>query len=236
MSSSFVTTHWSIVLAARDRCSPDSRIALSALCAAYWYPLYAFVRRWGHDADSAQDLTQAFFLQLLEKNSLQAVDQAKGKFRSFLLASVRHFLLNQAKHDHTLKRGGGETIVAFDPTSAEGRYALEPTHDLTAEKLFERRWALTLLDHVLCRLSDQLAQSGKGHVFDKLKSHLLADEGAVRYHETARELHTSEGAIKVMVHRLRKRYRELLREEIARTVENTEQVEEEIRELFAALE
>jgi RNA polymerase sigma-70 factor (ECF subfamily) len=236
MASDFATTHWSVVLAARDGASPQSRAALAALCATYWYPLYAFVRRWGRDAEEPQDLTQGFFLRLLEKDALQLVDRAKGKFRSFLLASFRHFLLNEPDRARAQKRGGGKEPLPIDLTTAEGRYHREPAHDLSPEKLYERRWALTLLDEVLNRLRDEMIRAGKETTYEAVRGHLLAAPGAVPYSQAAQELNMSEGALKVAVHRLRKRYRELLREEIERTVAGPEQVEEEIRDLFRALE
>jgi RNA polymerase sigma-70 factor (ECF subfamily) len=236
MASDFATTHWSVVLAARDGASPQSRAALAALCSTYWYPLYAFVRRWGRDAEAAADLTQDFFVRLLEKDYLQVVDRGKGKFRSFLLASFQHFLLNKHDRARAQKRGGGREVLSIDQASAEQRYGLEPAHDLSAEKLYERRWALTLLDQVLGRLRDEMIQAGKETTYNALRVHLLAETEAVPYRQVAQELNVSEGAVKVAVHRLRKRYRELLRAEIERTVAKTEQVEEEIRDLFTALQ
>lgn len=236
MTPPFATTRWSVVLAARDRQAADAHEALASLCSIYWYPLYAFIRRWGHDAESAQDLTQEFFVRLLDKDFLSAVDRSKGKFRSFLLAAANHFLLNEAKRERAEKRGGGRTIVPLDADAAEGRYVLEPAHELTAEKLFERRWALTLLERVLARLDEEMAQAGKSAAFAKLKTYLLADADAESYRQAAEELGTSESAARVTVHRLRKRYREILRDEIAQTVDGPEQIEDEIRMLFAALE
>jgi RNA polymerase sigma-70 factor (ECF subfamily) len=231
----FATTHWSLVLAARDRAAPESRDALAALCATYWYPLYAFVRRRGHDADQAQDLTQEFFVRLLEKDYLQVVDRDKGKFRAFLLAAFGHFLLNEYDRAKAQKRGGGREFIPLDFEAAEGRYSLEPAHALTPERLFERRWALTLLDQVLARLRAEMVQAGKEQLYENLKVYLMMDTSAESYAGLAEELGQSAGAVKVAVHRLRKRYRALLREEIARTVDGAEQVEEEIRDLFTAL-
>jgi RNA polymerase sigma-70 factor (ECF subfamily) len=231
----FATTHWSVVLAARDRAAPQSREALAALCAAYWYPLYAYIRRRGHDADQAQDLTQEFFARLLEKDYLQVVDRAKGKFRSFLLAACQHFLCNEYDRARARKRGGGRASISLDFQAAEGRYGLEPAHSLTPEKLFERRWALTLLDQVLGRLRDEMIHAGREKLFETLKVVLMGEKASIPYRQLAKELDLSEGSIKVAVHRLRKRYRELLREEIERTLDESVQVEEEIRDLFAAL-
>lgn len=231
----FATTHWSVVLAARDQDAPQSREALAALCASYWYPLYAYIRRRGHAADPAQDLTQEFFARLLEKDYLQVVDRAKGKFRSFLLAACQHFLCNEYDRLKARKRGGGRALLALDFQAAEGLYGQEPAHALTPEKLFERRWALTLLDQVLGRLRDEMSRAGKGKQFEALKSFLMGENKAMPYRRVAEALELSEGAVKVAVHRLRKRYRELLREEIERTLDKSDQVEDEIRDLFAAL-
>jgi RNA polymerase sigma-70 factor (ECF subfamily) len=231
----FATTHWSLVLAARDRAAPQSREALAALCAVYWYPLYAYVRRSGREANQAQDLTQEFFARLLEKDYLQVVDREKGKFRSFLLAALRHFLLNEYDHATARKRGGGRALLSIDARHAEGHYSREPAHVETPEKLFERRWALTLLDQVLTRLREEMAQAGKERLFDGLKAFLTGETRSASHRDLAAKLAMTEGAVKVAVHRLRRRYRELLREEIGRTLDEPGQVEEEIRELFAAL-
>jgi len=231
----FATTHWTVVLHARQPDSPQAHEALERLCQAYWYPLYAFVRRQGHDAHDAQDLTQEFFARLLEKNYLQDVDRAKGRFRSFLLASLKHFLANEWDRRKALKRGGNRTHLPIDSQSAETRYGLEPAHDQSPEKLFERRWALTLLDQVLQRLREEFAAEGKVEQFDHLKVTLTTDRHSVPYAELGARLQLSEGAVKVAVHRLRQRYREVLRAEIAQTVARPEDVEGEIRHLFAAL-
>ena len=162
----FRTTQWSLVLAARDRTAPEARLALQELCEAYWYPLYAFVRRHGHPPEEAQDLTQEFFVRLLEKDFLALADQSRGKFRSFLMAACKHFLANERDRAQALKRGGGRELLPIDARAGESRYAAEPTHDLTAERLFERRWALMLLHHVLGRLRDEFRQAGKGEQFE----------------------------------------------------------------------
>jgi len=230
----FATTNWSVVVAAREGDSVQVREALSTLCSAYWYPLYAYIRRHGHNADEAQDLTQEFFARLLERDFLGTVDRDKGRFRSFLLACCKHFLANERDRTRAQKRGGGQPPVSLDFGTAEDRYSLEPAHNVTADKLFERRWVLTLLDHVLGRLHDEYVSKGKGELFEGLRSFLVGEKGTP-HSRVAVELGMSEGAVKVAVHRLRQRYRELLREEIARTVDNPEQVDEEIRELFVAL-
>jgi len=231
----FATTHWTVVLHARQADSPQAREALERLCQGYWYPLYAFVRRQGHDAHDAQDLTQEFFARLLEKNYLQDVDRAKGRFRSFLLASLKHFLANEWDRRKALKRGGARTHVPIDSQSAETRYGLEPAHDQSPEKLFERRWALTLLDQVLHRLREEFVAEGKAEHFEQLKITLTTDRRSVPYADLGSRLGLSEGAVKVAVHRLRQRYREVLRAEISHTVARPEDVEAEVRHLFAAL-
>jgi RNA polymerase sigma-70 factor (ECF subfamily) len=231
----FATTHWSLVLSARAADTPSAREALAELCRVYWYPLYAYVRRRGHDHDRAQDLTQEFFARLLEKNGLASVDKGRGRFRSFLLAACQHFLANQHDHDNAQKRGGGRHFVPLDLHDAARRYDREPSHEQTPERLFERRWVLALLEQVLARLRGEYEAAGKAALFDRLKGHLSGDAGGPPHAQTAAELQLSEGAVKVAVHRLRKRYRELLRAEIAQTLDDPSEVEDEIRQLFAAL-
>src|SRR6266545_6648204 len=233
--SLFPHTRWSVVLAARDDKNDGSAQALETLCQSYWYPLYAFVRRQGRSPHDAQDLTQGFFARLLEKNYLDDVRRERGKFRSFLLASMKHFLANEWDRARAQKRGGAHPHVPIDTQSAETRYGLEPAHDQTPEKLFERRWALTLLDNVLTRLREEFVASGKAEQFDQLKVALTADKRAVPYAELGARLGMSQGAVKVAVHRLRAHYRQVLRAEIANTVSSPADVEEEIRHLFAAL-
>ncbi len=232
--SHFATTHWSLVLAARDRAEPGAADALASLCALYWYPLYAYVRRRGHGADEAHDLTQEFFTRLLTKDFLAGVDRGKGKFRSFLLAACNHFLANERDRARAKKRGGGRPVLSLDAADAEGRYRAEPAGGLSPEQLFERRWALALLEQVMTRLRGEFEAKGKGRQFERLRGSLVGEKGA-GYRRAADELGLSEGAIKVAVHRLRQRYRELLREEIGRTVGGPEEVDEEVRALFAAL-
>ncbi|HEV3304183.1 MAG TPA: sigma-70 family RNA polymerase sigma factor [Planctomycetaceae bacterium] len=234
-SRQFATTRWSLVLAAGQRSSPQSSVALATLCENYWYPLYAYVRRRGHDADEAQDFTQTFFARLLEKNDLAAADPARGRFRSFLLASLKHFLANEWDRARAVKRGGGRAVLSIDFGTAEERYRAEPSHDLTPEKIFERRWALVLLENVLARLHDESARAGKTDSFDRLKGFLTGEQPAITYGQLAAELNTSEGALKVAVHRLRRRYRELLRAEIEETVADAQEIDQEIRDLFSAL-
>lgn len=231
----FATTHWSVVLTAQRSDSTRAHAALSHLCQTYWYPLYAFVRRQGHGAHDAQDLTQEFFVRLLEKNYLAIVVRERGKFRSFLLASLKHFLANEWNRAQAAKRGGGLVIASLNETDAEGRYQLDPADTVTAEKIFERRWATTLLDQVVSRLRDEYGRAEKAKLYEELKHCLTVESRAVPYAELAVRLNMSEGAVKVAVHRLRARYREVLREEIAQTVSSPEEVEEELRHLFAAL-
>jgi RNA polymerase sigma factor (sigma-70 family) len=228
----FATTHWSMVAAAGGK-SPQARQALAALCETYWYPVYAYFRRQAVRADQAEDMTQDFFTRLLEKDDLAKVDRNKGRFRSFLLAACSHFLANERDRQRTLKRGGKHKVLSLDFRHGEDRLALEPVDDTTPEKLFERRWAMALLDQVLKRLRGEYAAAGKARLFDVLKP--LITSGKSGHEELARRLDTTTGAVKTAGHRLRRRYRELLSEEIARTVADPRQVEDEIRELFAAI-
>ncbi len=231
----FTTTHWSVVLSAQQKGSPQASVALETLCRTYWYPLYAFVRRQGRNPLDAQDLTQEFFARLLEKDYLQAVERERGKFRTFLLMAMKRFLMNEWKQAHAQKRGGGcVTLSLDDGQTAETRYLMETGGSLSAEKLYDRRWAVTLLDRVLERLGREFAAGGKGAVFEQLKGYLMAEKGGVPYAEAAAALGMSEGALKVAVHRLRLRFRELFREEVAHTVSFPSEVDEEIRFLLEA--
>jgi len=234
-SGRFATTHWSLVLAAAGADKALGHDALAKLCQDYWYPLYAFVRRQGHSSHEAEDLTQEFFTRLLEKDYLGDVDRSKGRFRSFLLAAVKHFLSKEWARAKTLKRGGGKTLLRIDAILAEDRYRREPEDNATPEKLFQRRWALSLLDRVLTRLSDEHKTPGKRAVFAQLQGFLTGDRDLLPYAEIAASLDMTEGAVKVAVHRLRGRYRTLLRAEIAQTVADPAEVDDEIRQLFAAL-
>ncbi len=231
----FTATHWSVVLAARDGDSTRARAAMEALCRAYWYPLYAFVRRMGQSPHDAEDSVQGFFALCLEKNYLAAADEAKGRFRSFLLLALKRFLAKERDKSRARKRGGGQKPIALDSLSAEQRYTLEPAEHMSADKLFERRWALTLLEQVLSRLRDEQAAAGRLDAFEQLKEFLLAGGRGTPYQEVATRLEMSEGAVKVAVHRLRQRYRELLEEEIGNTVGSPEEIEEERRYLLAVL-
>jgi len=232
----FPTTHWSVVVCAGRGRSPEASRALSLLCENYWFPLYAFVRRAGYSADDAQDLTQEFFVRLLAKGSLAGADRERGRFRSFLLGAMKHFLANYQRYQGTQKRGGHHRVISLDLPSGEDRYKqIEPVDHLTPERLYEKRWALALLDLVLSRLREEFRVVGKLRQFDILKQFLAAGAANPAYSDIAEQLAMSEGAAKVAVHRLRRRYRKLLREEIAQTVVGPESLEDELRELLAAL-
>ncbi|MGA8658106.1 MAG: sigma-70 family RNA polymerase sigma factor [Chthoniobacterales bacterium] len=226
----FKTTHWSLVLAACDSQAPGSRLALAELCRIYWYPLYAHVRRHGYDADNAQDLTQGFFEHLLEHKSLRHVDSRKGKFRSFLLGSLQKFLMTAQRQDCTIKRGGLCRFISLDKAT-ESRYQLEPADDsgLNAEKIFDARWALALLNELMKRLQESYADEGQK--FDVLKVFLLPTGPAPSYENAAVKLGLSVPAVKTSIHRLRQEYKALLRREVARTVSDPAEVDEEIRYL-----
>jgi RNA polymerase sigma-70 factor (ECF subfamily) len=204
------------------------------LCRTYWYPLYAYIRRAGYQVDDAQDLTQEFFAGLLEKDGLKCADASLGRFRSYLLGTVRHFLSNQRDHARALKRGGNRRQLPMEFKSAEHRYANEPSHQLTPDRLFERRWALTLLDTVLDELRAETS-AGKQRTFERLKANLTCEPDAQAYEQLAAELEMSAGAVKVAVHRFRRRYRELLRGHVAQTVASPDEVDDEIRNLFEAV-
>lgn len=233
-SRSFHTTHWSIVLAAGSPSAPNAGEALAALCESYWYPLYAHIRRSGYPQHQAEDLTQDFFADLLQRKDLHVADRARGKFRSFLLSAVNHFLANARRRARAKKRGGGRPLLSLDFQSAERRLHHEPAHQLTAEKVYERRWAITLLERALARLRDELVARDRLTLFDRLKGQLGGDSSVPLAH-VARELSMSEGAVKVAVHRLRRRCRELLRQEIAETVAQPADIDDELRALLDAV-
>jgi RNA polymerase sigma-70 factor (ECF subfamily) len=222
----FLTTHWSLVLAARGD-SLAATAALERLCQTYWYPLYAFVRRMGHSAHDAEDLVQGFFAVCLEKNYLGTASEAKGRFRSFLLLMLKRYMANEWDKAMRQKRGGGKCRISLDSLSAEQRYALEPSDQSSADRLFERRWAITLLGKVLVLVREEHMASGRLEAFEVLKCCLTGTTPAAPHSELAAQLGISEGAVKVAVHRLRARYRELLEEEIANTVASPDEVEEE---------
>jgi RNA polymerase sigma-70 factor (ECF subfamily) len=230
----FATTHWTVVLSAGHTETTRGRDALAALCETYWYPLYAFVRRQGHSPHDAEDLTQGFFARLLESESLASVSREKGKFRTFLLVALKRFLANEWHRARSQKRGGAAFHLPLQGHTAETRYIAEPVEHLTAEKLFERRWALTLLERVLAHLSHEFDAAEKKELFEKLKPYLMAQKGKISYAEAAIALGMNEGALKVAVHRLRRRFRELFRAEVAQTVARPEEIDDEIRHLLTA--
>jgi DNA-directed RNA polymerase specialized sigma24 family protein len=232
----FPTTRWSRVVLAGD---PDARLAresLAELCSAYWYPLYAYIRRRGYGPEVAQDLTQDFFARLLEKGLLAEADPSRGRFRAFLRTVCACFLANRRDWEHARKRGGGRTTLSIDANKAEGRYALELADGLTPERIFDRSWALTLLGRVLDRLGGEYDEAGKAATFEAIRGMLAGDPDAHSYAAVAARLGTTEGAARVAAHRLRRRYGEMLRHEIASTLAEPAEVDDEIRDLFAALE
>jgi len=227
----------SLIRIAVQGSNDESRQALATLCRLYWYPLYAFVRREGYRPDEAQDLTQAFFTRLLEKKYLRDYERDRGRFRSFLLASLKHFLSNERDRANAQKRGGGASVLSLDAVIQAGelRYSHEPRSEMTPDKLFERQWALTVIDRVIARLQADSDRIGKGALFERMKPFLAGVETSTPYSELAGELNTTEGALKVAVHRLRLRFREILRDEIAQTVAHSDEVQEEIRYLVSIL-
>ena len=231
--SQFPTTRWTLVVAAADPQRKEARSALASLCESYWYPLYAYVRRRGCLPDKAQDLTQEFFIRVLEGRYLDRADPEKGRFRAFILTSLKFFLADEGDRERAQKRGGG-AILPLEFSSGEERYQREPAHDETPERIFERRWALSVLDRVVEKLRDEFVQHGRPEHYERLKVFLLGQSDAP-YAALAREMNTSEGALKVAIHRLRKRYRELFRQEIADTVADPAEVESELRFLAAVL-
>jgi len=229
----FATTHWSVVLAAQDKDSPRSAAALETLCRAYWYPLYAYARRAGHRPADAEDLTQGFFARLLEKDYLKSAAREKGRFRTFLLVALQRFLANEWDRQHAQKRGGFVPMLAIDQALAESRFAAHPSHTLQPDVLFDRQWAMTLLERTLAQLQEEYVATGRATLFEYLQSCLAKEESGLPYAEIAARLNLTEAAVKMAVHRLRGRYREILQAEIAETVSSPEQVEEEIRHLFS---
>jgi DNA-directed RNA polymerase specialized sigma24 family protein len=233
----FPTTRVSLVLAAGEGGTPRSREALATLCGIYWYPIYAYLRRLGYTADAAEDYTQGFFARLLDKNYLRQFERERGRFRSFLLGCLKHFLAHEQHWQRARKRGGGMSPLPLDHVfqDAERRYSREPRDESTPEKIFGRQWAMTLLGRVNARLEQEAASGPKAAHFDRLKALLTGADGELRYAQLAAELGTTEGAVKVAVHRLRQRFRECLREEIAQTLDGTDDIDGEIRYLMAAL-
>jgi RNA polymerase sigma-70 factor (ECF subfamily) len=231
----FATTKWTRVLLARHPESIEAREALGELCQTYWYPLYAFIRRSGYSREDAQDVAQDFFARLLSQEWLAQVDRRKGRFRSFLLVALKHFLANEWDKKRALKRGGGQQFISFDGAGLEARYELEPSHLDSPDRMFERRWAILLLDKALARLEQAHLEEGKTLVFETLRDYLTGDRHSIRYAEVATRLGVTLGALKVMVHRFRRRYREVLREEVGETVAEPGQIEDEMRYLLEVL-
>ena len=231
----FATTRWSIVIAAGQAASPESRRALESLCESYWLPVYAYVRRVVSRVEDAQDLTQAFFAQLLEKDAIAKADPHRGRFRAFLLTALKNFLANERHKDRAEKRGGGKAVLSLDFASGESRVQIEPAHELTPEKLFERRWVLALLDQVLSSLKSELAEAGKESQFEQLKDAIVGEMASPDYERAAAALGITASAAKQAAYRMRKRYRELFRQEVARTVEDDAEVDDEIGRLLETL-
>jgi RNA polymerase sigma factor (sigma-70 family) len=228
----FATTHWTVVRAAGDRNGPE---ALEKLCRTYWYPLYAYVRQSGLDAEDAQDLTQEFFLRLLRKNYPAQADPGKGKFRSFLLLTLRHFLADEYDRARTRKRGGGQLVLSLSEEAAEEQYCLELPSDASPEQLFERRWARKILEQAVARLRSENQAPGRAEAYSVLRAFEPGEQCPPSYAEAASRLGISESAVKSMVYRLRQRHRELVRDEIAQTVSTEAEIEEELRHLIAVI-
>jgi RNA polymerase sigma factor (sigma-70 family) len=230
----FATTSWTVVVAAGGRGSPSADVALEELCRTYWYPLYAYVRHQGHSPEHAEDLTQEFFARFLAKNYLAGLDSNRGRFRAFLLASLKHFLANEWDRSQRQKRGGGATLLSLDYQGADTRYQIDPPDNLSPDKLYDRAWATTLLERVINRLREETKAEGRATQFEQLKSYLMVGTDNIPYAKAAAALEMSEGAVRVVVHRLRRRYRELLQQEIVQTLADPAQAEEEMRSLMAA--
>jgi len=234
-SAGFATTHWSLVLQAGHKPQQAADQALATLCQNYWYPLYAYVRRHVKDTSEAHDLTQEFFARLLEKDLLALATPERGRFRSFLLTALKNFLANEWNKAHARKRGGTRPTLSLDLDAGDSRYCLEPSHELTPERLYERKWALTLLDRVLDRLREEYAAGGKGEQLACLAPFLGGNPAEATYADVAKELGMTAGAAKVAAHRMRKRYRDLLRNELAQTVADPADIDDEINRLFQVL-
>lgn len=231
----FLTTHWSVVLLAGRENAPEAMDALEQLCRTYWYPLYAFVRRKGNGPEDSQDLVQGYFEMLLTRRDLLTVHPCKGRFRTFLLTTLSHYLSNRWDRSQALKRGGGMELLSLDGTDSEDRYRYEPAGDVTPETLFERAWASRMLDTVFARLREQSESEGQLERFHVMKGFLLGDRGDLPYADAARQLGMSEQAVKSAIHRLRARFRETFREEIARTVGSQDEIDDELRHLIRVM-
>src|SRR5438093_4204489 len=234
-AGSFATTHWSVVLLAGQPDSPQAAEALEKLCRIYWYPLYVYVRRQGNSPEDAQDLTQDFFARLLEKHYFAKADRDRGKFRTFLLRSLKNFLINEWKRAGRLKRGGDRTFLSIDANVAEDRYATEPANEANPDAAYEQRWAVTLIEHVLATLRRDYSAADKAQIFEELKGFIWGDKSTAPYAVIAAHLNLPEGTVKVAVHRLRQRFRELLRAEVAHTVARPEDIDGELRHLIAVV-
>ena len=228
----FNTTHWSIVLNAAGTDSEKAQTALADLCRTYWPPLFGYIQAQGHSRHDAEDLVQEFFARLLAKNYLASADRSRGRFRSFMLSSLKHFMANEWDKARALKRGGGQIIIPIDLKTDETSAGIDPADNATADKIFDRRWAMTLLDQVMARLARDYADRERGDIFESLRGVLIKDKDSLPYSEIALQLGMTEAAIKMAVQRMRAHYRELLREEIAKTVVSEDQIDEEIRHLF----
>ena len=234
-AAGFETTHWTVILEARDQREPSAGKALESLCATYWYPLYAFVRRQGASSHEAEDLTQEFFRRFIQRNGLASVRPAAGKFRSFLLVCLKNFLANQRERSQAQRRGGGRPVLTLNSDDAETRYSLEPADLLTPEKIFERRWAFTVIERTIQELNREYAREEKRALFEELQGFLPGGQGVTSRAELAASRGVTVGAIDVAIHRLRHRFGVLLREQVARTVSSEQEVEEEIRYLISIL-
>lgn len=228
----FATTHWSVVLAAGQGVEPKAAKALEELCQAYWYPLYAFLRRNGHTVEDAQDLVQGFFCHLLERGILQVAEPGRGRFRSFLLGTLKHFVSDETKKVEAQKRGGGQSPISVKWAGAEGRFQREPADEASPDRLFERRWATTLLDRALDRLRAECAAGERSEQFEQLQDFITGEKGPVSYGQAADRLGISLSAVKSAILRLRRRYHELVREEVGHTVSSLGEVEDELRYLL----
>lgn len=236
MGAQFAATSWTNVIAAQQTGSPEAAVALEKLCRTYWYPLYAYLRRKGNDPHRAQDLTQEFLYRLIKENYLGAADRRRGKFRSFLLAALNHFVSNQRDYERAVKRGGRVNFVSLDDTESETRFLREPASDQSPEKIFERNWFLALFDEALARLRDEQAVAGKAATFDQLKQFVIEEAEAGDYRAVAENVNMTPNAVAVTVHRLRERYKKLVHEEVVRTVADPAELEDELHRFFAVLE
>jgi len=232
---SFDTTHWSVVLGAADTSAPGAQAALESLCRTYWYPLYTYVRRQGRTQEDSQDLTQEFFARFLQRKSFQQADRERGRFRSFLLTSLKHFLVNEWERANTQKRGGGRPLLPVDTVAAESLYSQELSHDLSADRIYEHAWAMAMLTRVRERLQRDYEAEGKAERFTRLEEFLPGQKGELTYAEAARLLGVAEGTVKSDVNRLKKRYRDLLRAEIAHTVSSPDEINDELRHLITVI-